>query len=593
MRFRIRNLKQYLPYFTGESVIPLKLYVVSLPATIFFTIVIEADLNDTNNLFSWALATFYSILVTTIFIFFYKYVVFSYAKHIAIPLNQVLIYAVLLGSVKGISTYYFSVILKLHDHGLIDIDILDRLIPAIVISVWYVPVISWIHFSLDRYEKARVELMNKAAKLQVENQGYKDLIESSKLTLRSRMNEIFVEIKNELDKLKTKNNFEEEWPKISKLVRDAAIQEIRPQSRKLWVNQSQNYKSFKLRDFVLSAIQINPFPWKIVIPIYISTSFYQVFQYDSQGSVLFVLSHALIIFLMFQIGTFIKSNIKDKFLLSYLLIFAMTAVLLYFGSLIIRDYSGIKINPTLTIIGIIWLFMITIVCSLLTTVKKTKDQILDEINDKLNEQQVHRATLSQLEKQVNIKLAKYLHGYVQARLMSNSLQLEIASKNHDSELAMKELEKLSKDLVEEYGIMDQLQTNTTFGEEIEKIVKSWQGICEIKFKGYSGLKIDQLIIRDFIEDAISESIANSVRHGLADEIEIEFQSIQNESFEIRVTDNGVGPISSTPGMGSEIFNLLCGDKWRLTKNQGGKGSILILPINNLISSFSTEGVKNK
>jgi hypothetical protein len=498
MRFRIRNLKQYLPYFTGESVIPLKLYVFCLPGIIFFTIVIEADFNDTNNILNWALATFYSIFVTTIFVFFYKYVVFSYAKQIAIPLSQVFIYAVLLGSVKGLSTYYFSVLLKLHDHGYIDPDIFDRLIPAIVISLWFVPVISWIHFSLDRYEKVRVELMNKAAKLQVENQGYKDLIESSKLTLRSRMNEIFVEIKSELDKLKSKNNFEEEWPKISKLVRDAAIQEIRPQSRKLWVNQSQNYKSFKLRDFVLSAIQINPFPWKIVIPLYISTSFYQVSQHESQGSLIFVLTHSLLIFVMFQIGTFIKSNIKDKFLLSYFLIFAMTSVLLYFGSLFIGNSTGREINSNLTIIGIIWLFILTIICSLLTTVKKTKDQILDEINDKLSEQQVHRATLAQLEKQVNIKLAKYLHGYVQARLMSNSLQLEIASKNQDSELAMKELEKLSRDLVEEYGIMDQLQTNTTFAEEIEKIVKSWQGICEIKVKCYSGLKIDKLIIRDLI-----------------------------------------------------------------------------------------------
>jgi len=180
MRFRIRNLKQYLPYFTGESVIPLKLYVFSLPGIIFFTIVIEADLNDTKNILNWALATFYSIFVTTIFVFFYKYVVFSYAKQIAIPLSQVFIYAVLLGSVKGLSTYYFSVLLKLHDHGYIDPDIFDRLIPAIVISLWFVPVISWIHFSLDRYEKVRVELMNKAAKLQVENQGYKDLIESAK-----------------------------------------------------------------------------------------------------------------------------------------------------------------------------------------------------------------------------------------------------------------------------------------------------------------------------------------------------------------------------------------------------------------------------
>jgi signal transduction histidine kinase len=225
-------------------------------------------------------------------------------------------------------------------------------------------------------------------------------------------------------------------------------------------------------------------------------------------------------------------------------------------------------------------------------VNETKDQILNQIKVTLDEQQVHKATLAQLEKQINIKLAKYLHGYVQARLMSNSLQLEIASKNQDSAQAVKELEKLSKDLADEYGIMDQLQTNTSFAEEVEKIVTSWQGICKIKVKGYSELNIDQLIIRDFIEDAISESIANSVRHGLADEINIEFNRSQNESFEIRITDNGVGPISSTPGMGSEIFNLLCGDKWRLTKNDFGKGSLLILPINNLISSFSTEGAKS-
>jgi signal transduction histidine kinase len=592
MKNRIQKLKEYLPYFTGESVIPLRLYVISLPAISFFTIIIEADLTDSKNLFAWTLTTFYSLLVTTIFVLFYKYVVFSYAKHIAIPVSKVFIYAILLGGVKGLSTYYFSVILKLHDHEFINTDLIDRLIPAIIISVWFVPVISWIHFSLDRYEKVRVELMNKAAKLEVENQGYKDLIESSKLTLRSRMNEIFVEIKNELDKLKNKNNFEEEWPKISKLVREAAIQEIRPQSRKLWVNPSKNYLTFKLKDFMLSAIRINPFPWKIVIPIYISTGFYQVFINDRQGSFYIVAIEILILFIMYQIGAFINSNIEDKFLLNYILILVMTSVLMYLNTKLVSSFLGRDYSLNLVIIGIIWLYIVTIVCSLLTTVQETKDQILNQIKDTLDEQQVHKATLAQLEKQINIKLAKYLHGYVQARLMSNSLQLDIASKNQDSEQAMKELEKLSKDLVDEYGIMDQLQANTSFADEIEKIVTSWQGICEIKIRGFSELKIDQLIIRDFIEDAISESIANSVRHGLADEINIEFSRSQNESFEIRITDNGVGPISSTPGMGSEIFNLLCGDKWRLTKNDFGKGSILILPINNLISSFSTEGAKS-
>lgn len=591
MKNRIRKLKEYLPFFTGESVIPLRLYVISLPAVMFFTIIIEADLHDTKNLFDWTIATTYSILVTTIFVLFYKYVVFSYVKHIAIPVGKVFIYAVLLGSVKGLSTYYFSSILNLHDHELVDIHILNRLIPAILISVWYVPIVSWIHFSLDRYEKVRVELMNKAAKLQVENQGYKDLIESSKLTLRSRMKEIFVEIKNELDKLKSNNNFEEEWPKISKLVREAAIQEIRPQSRKLWVNPSKNYLSFKLKDFVISAIRINPFPWKIVIPLYISTSFFQVFSHDAQGAFLIIFIQFFILLIMFKIGQFITSNVKNHFLFNYVLILTMTSVLMYLNAKFVSNLIGRELNVSLSIVGMIWLIILTIVCSLLTTVKETKDQILNQIKETLDEQQVHKATLAQLEKQINIKLAKYLHGYVQARLMSNSLQLEIASKNQDSAQAVKELEKLSKDLADEYGIMDQLQTNTSFADEVEKIVTSWQGICEIKVRGYSELKIDQLIIRDFIEDAISESIANSVRHGLADEINIEFNRSQNDSFEIRITDNGVGPISSTPGMGSEIFNLLCGDKWRLTKNDFGKGSILILPINNLISSFSTEGAK--
>ena len=87
-----------------------------------------------------------------------------------------------------------------------------------------------------------------------------------------------------------------------------------------------------------------------------------------------------------------------------------------------------------------------------------------------------------------------------------------------------------------------------------------------------------MIIKDFIEDAISEAIANSVRHGLADIVKIQFIKDDSDGFEIQISDNGVGPLSSEPGMGSEIFNLLSKDKWRLIPNVTGKGSILILPV---------------
>jgi nitrate/nitrite-specific signal transduction histidine kinase len=211
-------------------------------------------------------------------------------------------------------------------------------------------------------------------------------------------------------------------------------------------------------------------------------------------------------------------------------------------------------------------------------VARTKDEILNEIQVSLNQQQIHKSTLASVEKRINSKLAKFLHGHVQARLMSNSLQLEIAAKNNDSSLALRELNRLTKDIVEEYGIMDQFQTDTTFSEEMEKIIASWAGICEIEILGHRLLKIDQLIIKDFIEDAISEAIANSVRHGLADKVRIQFFKNDADGFEIHISDNGVGPLSSEHGMGSEIFNLLSKDKWRLIPNVTGKGSILILPV---------------
>ena len=146
--------------------------------------------------------------------------------------------------------------------------------------------------------------------------------------------------------------------------------------------------------------------------------------------------------------------------------------------------------------------------------------------------------------------------------------------------------------MDEYGVMDQLNYELSFSEEIEKIKESWAGICEIEVLGARHLQIDQLMIKDFIEDAISEAIANSVRHGLADKIRIQFTKTGDEGFEIQIKDNGVGPISNKPGMGSEIFDLLSKDSWRLVPNVGEKGSTLILPVKNVYQLLSSDKVGN-
>jgi signal transduction histidine kinase len=588
----LNKIKSYLPYFTDESVIPIKLYLYSVPSIIFFTVVVEADLENFHNILQWTIATIYSILITVIFVLFYKYVVFSYAKHESIPVIQVIIYAILLGSVKGSSTYYFSFIMGLHDHGLESSHIFSRLIPAIVIALVYVPNISWIHSSLERFQKLRIELMTKSAKVHIENQSYKNLIEESKLTLKNKMNEIFGEIKNELQKIENNASFDEEWPKIAKLVRKTAVLEIRPESHNLWASQTKKFRSLTFYDFLKSALRLNPFPTKLVIPLYYITASPQLFIKQPKSAISIIVIGSILIFLIFSVGNYLNRHLVKNFKQNYAFIMIVLSLATYFNAKFTNLYFGITFNLASFLIGMIWFLIISIVCSLVTTVGITKKEILTEIEDSLREQETYKSTLAQIENRINAKLAKFLHGYVQARLMSNALQLEVAEKNQDNELALKEINRLTKDLVDEYGIMDQLKYDLPFNDEIEKIKESWSGICEIDIIGFRHLKIDQLIIKDFIEDAISEAIANSVRHGLADKIRIQFSKMDSEDFEIQVIDNGVGPISNQPGMGSEIFDLLSQDSWRLISNVGEKGSTLILPVKNIYQLQISEKVGN-
>uniref|UniRef100_UPI0030EB8276 P-type ATPase n=1 Tax=Undibacterium luofuense TaxID=2828733 RepID=UPI0030EB8276 len=50
-----------------------------------------------------------------------------------------------------------------------------------------------------------------------------------------------------------------------------------------------------------------------------------------------------------------------------------------------------------------------------------KDNLIKEVEESLNEQRVHKATLSQLEKRINVKLSKFLHGYNSIALITITL----------------------------------------------------------------------------------------------------------------------------------------------------------------------------
>ncbi|MEY3434967.1 MAG: hypothetical protein RLZZ195_449, partial [Pseudomonadota bacterium] len=304
-------------------------------------------------------------------------------------------------------------------------------------------------------------------------------------------------------------------------------------------NRKKKKKKYLSLFFIKSAIQLNPFPWKIVIPIYTLTSLIHLFINFENFSLLMLLNGSLIIFVIYSLGNFIKKYTRKFIFLTYFSVLSLTSVLFLLNAQYTLKVFDPEYVLMTAIIGNLWFIVLSLFSSLVTTVQVTKDNLIREVEESLNEQRVHKATLSQLEKRINEKLSKFLHGYVQARLMSNALQLENASKNQDLNLASAELEKLTQDIHEDYGILDQLDFGASFVDAIEKIKASWAGICEIEILGYKNLKIDQMIIKDFIQDAIAEAISNSVRHGQATKIQILFNNVNEKMLQISVKDDGI------------------------------------------------------
>lgn len=159
----------------------------------------------------------------------------------------------------------------------------------------------------------------------------------------------------------------------------------------------------------------------------------------------------------------------------------------------------------------------------------------------------------------NIALAKYLHAILQTRLMSYAMQLERGEITNEQKAALQAL--LTNPLMEY-----QAQT-TSLAEGLEQLRNQWGRLISIEFDVQAHeSKFDSATLQ-----IVREAIANSVRHGFAEEIRVQIKDGQRR--QIRIIDNGIGPRVGDAGMGTMVYNQLC-RRWRLERNSQGGATLV-------------------
>ena len=176
----------------------------------------------------------------------------------------------------------------------------------------------------------------------------------------------------------------------------------------------------------------------------------------------------------------------------------------------------------------------------------------------------------------NSDIAQYLHGEIQAGLTASSLLLQQAAKSGDSDLANEALERAA-------GLLNQDHTNISYTRmatpevKLQKIIAGWKGIADVTISLPSSAQLDEVVLRNSVA-LIEESIANSIRHAHATQIQVS-GILKEDLLTINIISNGDSMAKGKAGLGTKLFNDLARE-WSYA-SESGQNRLTFILVNRL------------
>jgi hypothetical protein len=244
----------------------------------------------------------------------------------------------------------------------------------------------------------------------------------------------------------------------------------------------------------------------------------------------------------------------------FMVLIGLAALRSYFGY-----YEGVTTAPFLiAMIAVIYSFFYV-----LGHINRVGD--ISELNDK-EFRQVEIANIpsqemliADEEKRLQLEWAKFIHSDLQSYLLA----LKLSKSPTASKLVAPEIKK------EVLGFKKSIvffadQKILSLADCFKYLDNKWSGILSIKVNAESiskSTKITPQAILD-LRDLLNELALNAVKHGGAELLSIEVKSDGNNSLVVLAKNDGSQLGKIEPGLGTAIFDLLCGKNWSLKNYRG-------------------------
>lgn len=467
----------------------------------------------------------------------------------------VLMFSTFIGATKGGTTTLFGALFGVErNFGTL---IGGRMIQTALLGLVTLPALAILAATRARFQEERDTLV---AELAFGASNDPLVISSSNQEYR-RLSEEIGRIK---DGLKLGSNFA-----VSELIRDVVQNGLRPLTHRLWNREDQSQTNFTLRSLSRVAILTHPYvAWPVALILFLGTlGPYVSASGWTQGFLRATLTSTTIA-LTYLGARLLKITSSSVAWLVYIFVHILLAALIvavskqFFG-----DLQGFTDTSAFFVL-FIWIlqtgYMTSFVVGALATRNEMREQ-LQKLSEKLGlDTQVMKAR-AQLTKR---EIANYLHSDVQNKLLSIAIQVESGKANLD--MVSEELTAVQRLL--NTGTPLEPLDRRPIRAQLNSLIARWKGFIQIDLECDESVS-DQNIVKQ-ITLVVTEGLSNAVRHGLASKVAISVKNL-GEGVLVELRDNGIGPRSGTPGLGTRFFDSVSGSNWSITQVEDGGSKLVV------------------
>jgi len=262
--------------------------------------------------------------------------------------------------------------------------------------------------------------------------------------------------------------------------------------------------------------------------------------------------NSLILIPVLGAGSILTRKFASKRILLGFMIFLAT---IFISGFVLEIFSGYLIDQVFTLNNIYANDIFAgralasiIICSLIVTIVETRRRTLDDLISMNQRLQTELDWIDGRSQEIRRELSTILHGPLQGRIAGIAMALRMSSTSNQDQIELSdqklnEIESLLATVVEDVQELFKFEQTEQEASIVNKLIslrRSWAGIADLTWKidpeVFAGMKSKWL---EQLSDILYESVSNSVRHGKANQVRLDFK-IDRGVLKITISDNGSG-----------------------------------------------------